>query len=208
LHETATVNIHVHELSQLFNGFDPSPLADRDLDRGAAEFIESEFRDKIHAAAWHLRVHVSAGPLSAGELREAISNHYGREAMSAQAALADHLWMARLQLAGGIAIFALATSARGMIRWYIHTVPSAINDALIILGGLALWRPMEALLYEWVPFFRARRLFERLAGMQVSILPSALAAKSSQAATVAADVPRQRLIARLEPAEIGAVSAA
>jgi hypothetical protein len=46
---SATVNIHVRDLSQMFNSLDPSPFWDRDLDRAAAEFIEEEFSEKAAA---------------------------------------------------------------------------------------------------------------------------------------------------------------
>lgn len=186
--ETAIVSIHVRDLSQLFNVLDPSPLVDRDIGRAAAEFIESEFRDKRSADSWHLRVFVSADSLSKQELREAIKNHYSRQAYSAQIAFREHFWMTRLQLLGGIAIFAAATAARGMLRNLPMSVPSAFSDALVILGGLALWRPTEALLYEWVPLLRTRRLFQRLARMQVSVQHDSTITHRSRAHFIAADV--------------------
>ena len=45
----AIVNIHIRDLSQLFNSLDPSPFWDRDLDREAAQFIEEEFSEKLSA---------------------------------------------------------------------------------------------------------------------------------------------------------------
>src|SRR5690348_5658430 len=65
----ATVNIHVRDLAQLFNSFDPSPFWDRDLDGRAAQFIEDEFRDKQSAAVWHLHVHVQEGLAAAEDLQ-------------------------------------------------------------------------------------------------------------------------------------------
>lgn len=42
----ATVRIHIHDLTQLYNSLDPSPFWERDLDRHAAEFIEGEFLER------------------------------------------------------------------------------------------------------------------------------------------------------------------
>ena len=53
---SAVVNIHIRDLSQLFNSLDPSPFWDRDLDREAAAFIEEEFSEKLSAASWNLHV--------------------------------------------------------------------------------------------------------------------------------------------------------
>jgi hypothetical protein len=40
-------------------------------------------------------------------------------------------------------------------------------EGLIILGWVALWRPMEIFLYEWWPIRRERRACRRLAEANV-----------------------------------------
>jgi hypothetical protein len=52
-----------------------------------------------------------------------------------------------------------------------------LDEGLVILAWLALWRPTEALIYGWVPFYRNRRRFERLAGMRVLVRLSSPAAE-------------------------------
>jgi hypothetical protein len=165
----ATVNIHVRELAQMLNSLDPSPFWDRDLDRAAAEFIEDEFRDKKSARVWHLHVHVVEGDTSPTGLQTAVENYYGRLANSTRIALREHLWMGQLALFGGLAIFLLSMGARGILSGLLGHLPTILDEGLIILAWLALWRPAEALIYGWVPFYRKRRLFERLAGVQVFV---------------------------------------
>jgi len=166
---TATVSVHVRELAQLFNSLDPSPFWDRDLDRAAGEFIEDEFRDKQSAGVWHLHVFVHEGDTSASDLQTAVESYYGRLAHSARLALREHLWMGQLALLGGVAIFLLSMGMRSVLGGALDHLPPILDEGLIILAWLALWRPAEALIYGWVPFYRNRRLFERLAGMRVSV---------------------------------------
>jgi hypothetical protein len=40
---------------------------------------------------------------------------------------------------------------------------SNVASGLEVFGWVALWRPAELLLYEWMPVYRRRRLMERLA---------------------------------------------
>ncbi len=176
---TATVSVHVRELARLFNSLDPSPFWDRDLDRAAAEFIEDEFRDKQSARVWHLHVHVHEGDTSAADLQTAVESYYGRLSNSARLALREHLWMGQLALLGGMTIFLLSMGIRGILGRTLGHLPPMLDEGLIILAWLALWRPAEALIYGWVPFHRSRRLFERLAGMRVSVRISAPAADGS-----------------------------
>ena len=175
---TATVSIHVRDLSQMFNSLDPSPFWDRDLDRNAAQFIEEEFSEKTSAAVWHLHVHAHEGTASAADLQAAVENYYGRLASSEGRTLREHFWMAQLTLCGGVVIFLLSMAIRVVAAAGSGKIPLGLDEGLIILGWLALWRPAEALLYEWVPPYRRRRLFERLAGIRVSVLPDMSATDS------------------------------
>ena len=48
-----------------------------------------------------------------------------------------------------------------------------IGEGLLILGWVALWRPTEALLYDWWPLVRRRALLLRLAAIPVEVRPLA-----------------------------------
>jgi hypothetical protein len=166
---TATVSVDVRDIAQLFNSLDPSPFWDRDLDQDAATFIEDEFSDKQSADVWHLDVHVQAGDASTKDLQAAVENYYTRLASSARRDLREHLRMGQLALLGGIAIFLSSMGARELLQGTVRELPRMLDEGLILIAWLALWRPAEALAYEWVPFLRKRRLYERLAGIRVAI---------------------------------------
>jgi len=57
----------------------------------------------------------------------------------------------------------------------------SVNARRILLA--VGWRPAEALIYGWVPFYRNRRLFERLAGIRVFVRVSAPTAMGSHTGT-------------------------
>lgn len=165
----ATVSIHVRELAQLSNSLDPSPMWDRDLERGVAEFIEDEFRDRRTARAWRLKVYAHESTAAASGLQSAISSYYRRLAKSARLTLREHLGVARIELLGGALIFLISTAVRSLLENTLEHPPLLLDQGLIILAWLGLWRPTEALVYGWVPFYRRRRLFERLARVHVVV---------------------------------------
>lgn len=166
---TAAVSLHVHNLAQFFNSLDPSPFWDRDLDRDAAAFIEEEFSDKRSAEVWHLNVHTHQDGAFGGELQTAVENYYTRLASSARRELHEHLHLGQWALFGGIVIFLSCMALREFMRGTMEALPRSLDEGLIILAWLALWRPAEMLAYEWVPLLRKRRLYERLAGIRVLI---------------------------------------
>lgn len=179
----ATVSIHVHDLAQMFNALDPSPFWDRDLDPEAAEFIEGEFSEKLSAGEWHLHVHTSAGMNLDADLQPAVEHYYERLAGSARRRLRDEMRLGQLALLGGVAIFLVSMTARGVLASLFQGgAPRILDEGLIILAWLALWRPAELLVYGWVPLYRRRRLYERLAAIRVSVRGEAGHAAAAQPA--------------------------
>jgi hypothetical protein len=167
--EGATVTVHVRHLGQLFNSLDPSPFWDRDLDGAAAAFIEDEFRDKRSAATWHLHVHTLEGAELAPDLQAAVERYYQRMGASARMKLRENRRIAGMVLLAGIGIFLLCMTLRQLLGGMLASVPRMLDEGLIILAWIALWRPAEALVYEWIPLYRTRRLYERLAGIRVTV---------------------------------------
>ncbi len=169
---SASVNVHVRDLSQVFNSLDPSPFWDRDLDHHAAEFIEDEFSEQRSAETWHLNVHTLSTPALADDLKTAIESYYTRLAASARRELAEHRRIGHIALVIGLSVLLLSMSARELLIRLVD-IPRALDEGLIILAWLALWRPAEMLAYEWVPLWRKRRLYERLARMRVVVKSNA-----------------------------------
>jgi hypothetical protein len=169
---SASVSLHVRDLSQMFNSLDPSPFWDRDLDRNAAAFIEDEFSDKRSAEVWHLHVQTHEGAELAADLQAAVENYYGRLAATARRELVEHRRMGHIALAFGLTFLLLSMSARELLLQLVEVLPRALDEGLIILAWVALWRPAEMLAYEWIPLIRKRRLYERLAGVSVAVRSS------------------------------------
>ncbi|HXY96202.1 MAG TPA: hypothetical protein VEH00_04450 [Steroidobacteraceae bacterium] len=166
----ASVSIHVRNVAQMFNSLDPSPFWDRDLDREAAEFIEEEFSEKLSAHTWHLHVRAQDGAALAADLQAAVEHYYERLANSARYRLRDEMRVGQVALLGGVAIFLLSMTIRGILAGMLRgSAPRMLDEGLIIIAWLALWRPVETLLYGWVPLYRRRRLYERLAAVRVAV---------------------------------------
>jgi hypothetical protein len=105
----------------------------------------------------------------ASDLQTAVETYYGRMASAAQRELAEHRRMGKLALLVGLGVFLLSITVRELLLRSMPEVSRAIDEGLIVLGWIALWRPTEMLAYEWIPLVRKRRLYERLAGMRVAV---------------------------------------
>lgn len=159
------MSIHVRNLAQMFNSFDPSPFWDRDLDQNAAAFIEGEFRDRRHAKRWVLHVHAHEASASASDLQAAVERYYERLLVSSRLQLREQIRIGEIALAAGLAVFAICITLQTTLRG----LPTAVDQGLIILAWVALWRPVETLAYGWVPLYVRRRLYERLRRVHVTV---------------------------------------
>ena len=89
---------------------------------------------------------------------------------SARRRLRDQIRFGQLALLGGIVIFLASMTARTILASALPAgAPRMLDEGLIVLAWLALWRPAESLVYGWVPLYRERRLYERLAAIRVSV---------------------------------------
>ena len=81
-------------------------------------------------------------------------------------------------------VFLLSMGLRSMLGELLGRLPQILDEGLIILAWLALWRPAEMLLYGWVPLRRRQRLYERLMEIRVFVRPD-LQARPPDARTAA-----------------------
>jgi hypothetical protein len=154
---------------------DPPPFHERELDREAEAFILNSARE-LHAKvpiALNIYLDQPAGlPEEGRVLEEAIRVHFSRRSQSSRRALRELLARGRVSLA--IGLLCLAASLLGgemLARLPEGRSPvQVLRESLVIGGWVAMWRPMEILLYDWWPLWNERRLLDRLSQMTVRII--------------------------------------
>jgi hypothetical protein len=48
---------------------------------------------------------------------------------------------------------------------------SIIDEGLLIMGWVAMWRPIETFLYDWWPIRSRRTLLDEIAHMPIEVRP-------------------------------------
>lgn len=167
----ARVEVRVKHLDQLFNVIDPAPFLDKALDPEAVAFIIDAAEEAPQHAALALTVHLDAGAGAVEHVPDAIRNFFAWRADRAAHELRQLRARGRqslviglifLAICLGLAEFVARTGTEGPIR-------GVLREGLIIVGWVALWRPLDTLLYEWWPIRRRERLLRRLATAEVTV---------------------------------------
>ncbi len=168
------IEIRIKSIEQLFNSLDPAPFRERELDREAERHIVSYARETAASQPLKLVVYLPPAtpePALEKELEAAIGHHFALQAREREAELGELRRLGRKGLAVGLLVMLFATLAGVALT---NAFPDSrfietIEHSLIIFGWVALWRPIEILLYDRWPLIRARKLFQRLAAAPVII---------------------------------------
>jgi hypothetical protein len=166
------LEIYLADIRRLFNSMDPAPFHERDLDPNAADFIR-EWAEELPAKAPLALVIKLGTPLGAGDSAAAVEqwvrDHFRRRAAATRRNLREMLRLGRYSLLAAMLflgpVIVIAESAARMVQ--TERYAAMIENSLVILAWVALWRPLEIFLYDWWPIRAEARLFDRLGQMEV-----------------------------------------
>lgn len=184
----ARINLKLRELSQLFNSMDPSPFLDRDLDDDAEEFIVSSARELHGAHSYELTVHLGTPP---DAQRAAETEHAVQHYFAARAELKHREFRLLLRRGHSVLLIGLLflTNCLALSGLATKLAPNQLGEilreGLIIVGWVAMWRPLEIYLYDWWPLRQEWLGLQRLAKMRVRVVYS----PSKVAEGVAGSIP-------------------
>ena len=167
-----TIELHIREVTQLFDSFDPCPFYDRDLDADAEEYIVASIRELRHPPdAVVIHVDKQGGAEEALKLVMAIHQHFVRKVGLASRELQALLRRGWISLAIGLAflIALLGASEIVTLRLSAGAFVTVLRESLVIGGWVAMWRPLEIFLYDWWPIAGQRRTYAVLSRVPIRI---------------------------------------
>lgn len=166
-----SIEVTVETPARLFHELDPSPLVGRDLHEQVEAYVLACARE-LNAVHYSLVLHVPANEMptekEAASLSDAIRTYFryrrDEEVRKLQSLMRD----GRQALAVGVAFLFVC----GLLGWIALRELAAplgtfLDEGLLIIGWVALWRPLEILLYDWRPVRRERRVLDALGRMPI-----------------------------------------
>ncbi len=166
------IEIRVAKVPQLFNSMDPTPFHHRDLDINAERFLESwalEFPQDSH---FRIIVHIEEmAPEDPTELVEtAIQNHFEYKTILARRNLRLLLVEGRTSMLIGLCFLGLCLLGADLLSVFANnTFLKILKESLLIGGWVAMWRPMQMVLYDWWPIVRRIRIYQNLSHAIVQV---------------------------------------
>jgi hypothetical protein len=170
--EHVLIEIALDSLRQLFNSLDPAPFHAKDLDDDAEEFIFGAVRElpadaKLKLVVWLPADEANSEP--ARQLPQTVQNYFTYGAQMARRDLRLQLREARLIVLASLVFLGLCLLAREGLDSVKTGWAEWLSEGILILGWVAMWRPLEAVLYDWWAPLRRWRILQRLARMPVEV---------------------------------------
>lgn len=166
----ATIDIRIQRVGQLFNKLDPSSFHEKALSRDTEDYIIGYAGEHSDVEPLHLVIH---GPLSfethTVEVTCAIHAHFQFAYEHCRRQYRRRMRIGRRLLVVGIAVLVVALLLRALLGTFVSSsMLVAIGEGLLIFGWVAMWRPIEILLFERLENHQNRTLLQRLSQIPIT----------------------------------------
>jgi hypothetical protein len=179
---TSELALHLKDPRELFV-FDPAtydPLAPDELGQSGIEYLLAHashpLTSWLHSPQLDATVYVPPdrfAPDLAPRLQVALRAHCARQIARSRREQAQSFLQSSLRLVAGVAIVLLSIALQIQISASVlpggDVVKQALQLGIDVLAWVALWTPIEALATDWFSFYRVRRGYRALLGMDLAV---------------------------------------
>jgi len=168
------IDLRLNRVAQLFNTFDPSPFHERDLDDDAEAYIVACAREITHRHRFKLVIHLppeEAARENAQQLERAVNHYFLYRAQAQHRALLQVFRLGRWSLLVGLSTLVTCLGLRAVIALLNSKLLASVivSEGLLIVGWVAMWRPVELFLYAWHPTRQTLLVYRDLSRVPVEV---------------------------------------
>jgi hypothetical protein len=147
--DPSVIKLRVRDIAQLFNTLDASPFRIRDISPAVDQYIVDWAQELPQDQPIEIDVYLGSRDATERETSD-ISDAF-------------RSWYTEKEKAETTAIRTLFRDAR-----LSGPFARLMQESLVIIGWVVIWRPIEIFLYDWIPLVRRRKLYRRLAASKVT----------------------------------------
>jgi hypothetical protein len=167
------IELNLRHVNQLFDSRDPSPFLERDLDDNAVAYIVAAASEHSMRTPLGLVIHITEpDPLALEKetIVESVHNHFAYDAEQMRKKLRRILRQGQFSFLVGVCVlFACLTLSQSLKAFAGAQFISVLQEGLMIMGWVAMWRPIDIFLYSWWPQLEERRAYSKLSQMPVEV---------------------------------------
>jgi hypothetical protein len=168
--ERTCIDVRVRAIEQIFDNRDPMPFLERDLDDDVALYLTEcatdVGREPLRIVFWS-----EASSLDEAAVQRAFRNHFDYELGRARRRVRASARSARNGFFIGIALMVVlrVISEVFVMQLSPGDARRILHEGLVIVSWVALWRPIDLVLYDFWPVRERRQIIEQLRDAEVSL---------------------------------------
>lgn len=163
------IDVRIVNIEQLFDNRDPAPFRERDLHPDLVEYLLAAGED-VGAHDTFRMVFWLEKPCQPGEIEAAFRAHFQYELDRLERRRRRQRRTGQIALLlGSTLIVALLSLAQIVGRAVPGSLGAALREGLVISSWVVMWRPVEILIYDWIPVRRERRVMRRLLNAPIDV---------------------------------------
>ena len=166
------IDVRVRTIEQIFDNRDPAPFRDRDLDLSLSEYLVDAGED----LARHERIRVVFWidqPCAPAAVESAFRAHYKDEIARIRRVRARQRRTGQFALLLAVILLTLLVSLGQIVGHVIGgSLGSVLEEGLLISAWVLMWRPVEVLVYDWIPIRHRRRVLSKLLDARIELRTS------------------------------------
>ena len=164
------IDLTARDFRQLYDSRDPSPFHERDLDEDLVHYLVMSCEEIKHEEPLKIVVNSPQLLSETEQLNDfilAFHQYFEHELWATKNELHNLFRQGRVSLLFGLLFLMICVF--GAIRFVgdVNVFNRVIHEGLIIMGWVALWKPINIFLYEWWPYRRKMRVYKRLSEVKI-----------------------------------------
>lgn len=169
----STLTLEVHSLDDVFDMRDHAPIPKRRLDPEWLEYVFELMENKPRHEPFHLTLHIEPKVLEGHPSNDLAADIYGQLTVlnkSLKRKLQENFRIGRISLGYGLlTLAAFIGLSEAVTLLHFGALQQPFQEGFLIIGWVALWRPVELLLYDWWPIAAQRKKVARLLKGKITI---------------------------------------
>lgn len=164
------IDLSFREFKQLYDSRDPSPFQDRDLDENLAHYLVMSCEEIPKDQPIKM---VLSSPRFVDEVQQkndfiaALHHYFEHEERKTDNELKFLFRQGRTSFLFGLVFLFICIFIAVRFAREQTVFSQVVYEGLIIMGWVALWKPINIFLYEWWPYLRKKRVYKILSSVPV-----------------------------------------
>lgn len=170
-----SIDVKLQSVEQIFDNRDPAPFRERDLDPDLADYLLAAGEDLFGEERYQVVFWLDK-PCPPAEIELAFRAHfeYAIERIVRERKRRRRAGQVALSI-GVVLVVALLALAQFVSSTIGGSVGAGLREGLVISCWVVMWRPIETLIYDWIPQRHERRVMAKLLDAPVEVRGAARA---------------------------------